>query len=254
MTQATLDSFELRPDGDVGAWRLAPDEPGYHGLRRYWGTEDYVLVANQSTNSFSVYDVETWESGILGQGNEPVATRSDCEDAGLRGDDRRTDLPCVPGRSGWRGDDDTVGPELPDAGRPCGDAELGDPGGLRRDERHVQQGAVDSLAVQLDGHQRVGFCRPLSGDDRGGRLDGGVSGNRAESATRVDGNDRHRRVLACDRERRGLAVGDHYVGGVCDDGLGRAGSHLPPCVFDCVDETVVDLTDDTDDWCPRTHW
>jgi hypothetical protein len=79
--QATLDAFELRPDRYVGEWRLATDEPGYHGLRRYWRTDEYVLVANQSTNSFSVYDVETWETGILGQGNEPVTDRNDCEDA-----------------------------------------------------------------------------------------------------------------------------------------------------------------------------
>lgn len=81
MTQATLDRFELRADRDVGDWRLATDELGFHGLRRYWRTDEHVLVANQSTNSFSVYNVETWESGILGQGNEPIAGESECDDA-----------------------------------------------------------------------------------------------------------------------------------------------------------------------------
>jgi len=81
MTQATLGRFELTPDGDIGAWRLATDEPGYHGLRRYWRTDDHVLVANQSTNSFSGYDVETWESGILGRENQPLVERRDLDDA-----------------------------------------------------------------------------------------------------------------------------------------------------------------------------
>ena len=81
MTQATLGRFELTPDGDIGAWRIATEEPGYHGLRRYWRTDDHVLVANHSTGQFSVYDVATWESGILGRENEPVVERDDCEDA-----------------------------------------------------------------------------------------------------------------------------------------------------------------------------
>jgi len=81
MTQATLGRFELTPDGDIGAWRLATDEPGFYGLRRYWRTDDHVLVANQTVGSVSVYDVETWESGILGRENQPLVERSDCEDA-----------------------------------------------------------------------------------------------------------------------------------------------------------------------------
>jgi hypothetical protein len=81
MSQATLGRFELTPDGDIGAWRLATEEPGYHGLRRYWRTDDHVLVANQTVGSVSVYDVETWESGILGRENEPIVDRKECDDA-----------------------------------------------------------------------------------------------------------------------------------------------------------------------------
>jgi len=66
---------------DVGEWRLATDEPGFYSLRRYWRTEEYVLVAHQPSDHFSVYDVETWESGILGDSKEPVVEDHDLDDA-----------------------------------------------------------------------------------------------------------------------------------------------------------------------------
>lgn len=81
-TQTDLSAFgRPSPGEDVGEWRLATDEPGFHGYRRYWRTDDRVLVANQSAGFFSVYDVETWESGILGRGNEPLVKQRNLDDA-----------------------------------------------------------------------------------------------------------------------------------------------------------------------------
>lgn len=80
--QTDLSAFGLpSPYEDVGEWRIATDEPGFHAYRRYWRTEDRVLVVNQSAGFFSVYDVNTWESGILGQGNEPLVEQRDLDDA-----------------------------------------------------------------------------------------------------------------------------------------------------------------------------
>jgi hypothetical protein len=80
-SQTALSAFSRPgPDDDVGEWRLATDEPGFYGRRHYWRTDDRVLVANQNTGSFSVYDLETWESGILGRGNEPLARERDLDD------------------------------------------------------------------------------------------------------------------------------------------------------------------------------
>lgn len=78
-TQARLTEFDAT--GDVGQWRLATDEPGFYSCRRYWRTDEFVLVANQNTGIFSVYAVDVWESGILGEGNDPIIQERDLEDA-----------------------------------------------------------------------------------------------------------------------------------------------------------------------------
>lgn len=78
-TQATLSESVPTPDDDIGEWRLATEEPGFYSERRYWRTEGYVLVAHR-TGFFAVYDVETWESGILGQENQPLDRERNLDD------------------------------------------------------------------------------------------------------------------------------------------------------------------------------
>jgi len=76
VSQTDLASFGVA--GDVGAWRLAIDEPGFYGLRQYWKSPNYVLVANQNTDSFAVYTREDWNGALT---NDPVYQERDLEDA-----------------------------------------------------------------------------------------------------------------------------------------------------------------------------
>jgi hypothetical protein len=79
--QTSLPEFSPSADGDVGAWELATDEPGFLPWRRYWRTDERVLVAHREAGFFAVYDTETWSTGVLGRDNEPVVKRRDLDDA-----------------------------------------------------------------------------------------------------------------------------------------------------------------------------